>query len=396
MTAPDDSQKSALGRATGTVSGTKPTLTAIPGGAAAAQSAAPVAAGPQVRRLKKGELLFAEGENSRAMYLLRSGIIRLYKKKGDAFIELDMVHTGQILGELAFLDGNPRSAYGEAMTECELIEISGPTFQQVLGKLPDWLKILMKTIVGRLRAASTRIRQLESASSSLDYSADGKRSSSYVYLSPIDCLKICSALLLVGSRNGTKTPQGLEIRSGLLQRYANQVMGVPMAKVTSMVDVLAQSGITAFGEGEEAGKIFLKDLDLLEKFIAYANEENLAEPSKRHDLSPKGFLIMTLIVKNLSRYPADVNGHSQVNLAEVAKVETMQSGPLAGTEPFRIDEYEELVKLGYGSTINIKSSSEVFTMIKAETLPQILRLHKVLMGVFAVNENHGSRSSRSG
>src|SRR6185437_5111604 len=130
----------------------KPNLAAVPGSAAtpAQQAAQAPTSGPQVRRLKKGELLFAEGENSRAMYLIRAGMIRLYKKKGESFIELDTVHSGQILGELAFLDGNPRSASGEALTDCELIEISGPTFQQVLVKLPDWLKILMKTIVGRL------------------------------------------------------------------------------------------------------------------------------------------------------------------------------------------------------------------------------------------------------
>src|SRR5580658_176073 len=87
------------------------------------------AGGTQMRKLKRGELLFAEGENSRAMYLIQNGMLRLYKKKGDANIELDTVHSGQIVGELAFLDGNPRSASGEALTDMEIIEISGPAFQ---------------------------------------------------------------------------------------------------------------------------------------------------------------------------------------------------------------------------------------------------------------------------
>src|SRR4051812_30131845 len=154
-------------------------------------AAASASQGPQPRKLKKGELLFAEGENSRAMYFLKTGMIRIFKKKGDANIEIDTVHSGQVLGELAFLDGNPRSASGEALTDCELMEISGPTFQAVLQNMPDWLKILLKTIVGRLRTASTRIRQLETASTAYDYNdKDGKRSSHYVYLSPIDVLKI--------------------------------------------------------------------------------------------------------------------------------------------------------------------------------------------------------------
>ena len=360
-------------------------------------TAAPAApAGPQVRRLKKGELLFAEGENSRAMYLIRGGMIRLYKKKGESFIELDTVHSGQVLGELAFLDGNPRSASGEALTDCELMEISGPAFQQVLAKLPDWLKILMKTIVGRLRAASTRIRQLESASTAYNYSDDGKRSAQYVYLSPIDCMKISTSLLLVSSKNGTPTEQGIDIRVGLLQRYANQIMGVPVAKITSLLDILSQAGVTAFGEGAQSGKIFLKDIDFLEQLITYLNEENLLEPSKRHDLSPKGFLVMSLIAKNLARYPADASGLSNVNLAEVKALETLQLGPTAGKEPFRPDEFQELTKLGYGSTINIKSSSEVFTTVKAEAFLQAFRFQRVVVGISAANEQHRIGGQRAG
>jgi len=51
--------------------------------------------------------------------LVKTGMIRLFKKKGDSQIELDTIHSGQVVGELAFLDGNPRSASGEALTDCD-------------------------------------------------------------------------------------------------------------------------------------------------------------------------------------------------------------------------------------------------------------------------------------
>src|SRR4051812_18346084 len=145
------------------------------------------ASGQQVLRVKKGELLFKEGDKSRAMYLLKSGMIRLFTRRGNTNIEIDTIRPGQILGELAFLDGNPRSLSGEALSECELIEISGPMFIDVLSKTPDWLKILLKTVVGRLRAANTRIRQLESSNASLNYSdKEGGKRSGYQYLSYIE------------------------------------------------------------------------------------------------------------------------------------------------------------------------------------------------------------------
>jgi CRP/FNR family transcriptional regulator, cyclic AMP receptor protein len=349
-----------------------------------------VPTGPQIRRLKKGELLFAEGENSRAMYLLKGGMIRLYKRKGDAHIELDTVHSGQVLGELAFLDGNPRSASGEALTDCELIEISGPTFQQVLVKLPDWLKILMKTIVGRLRTASTRIRQLESSSTSYDFDKDGKRSAHYVYISSTDALKICTALLLVGARNSPVIDGVVDVRVGLLQRYANQVMGVPVAKITSMLDILSQAGVTKFGEGEHAGKIFLRDIDFLEQLIGYMNEENLLEPSKRHDLSPRGFLTMSTLCRHLSRYPADKGtGLTAINVAEIKTLETTATGK----EPFRMEEFQELVKLAYASNLNVKSATEVLAYVKADSFSLATRFQRVILGISAGNEQKtkGSR-----
>ena len=77
---------------------------------------------------------------SRSMYFLKSGMIRIFKKKGDSQIEIDTIHAGQIIGELAFLDGNPRSAGGEALTDCTLVDISAQNFIETMAKLPDWMK----------------------------------------------------------------------------------------------------------------------------------------------------------------------------------------------------------------------------------------------------------------
>jgi CRP-like cAMP-binding protein len=331
-------------------------------------------------RLKKGELLFAEGENSRAMYYLKTGMIRIFKKKGDAHIEINTVHSGEIIGELAFLDGNPRSASGEALTDCELMEISGPTFQAVLMNMPEWLKILLKTIVGRLRTASTRIRQLETASTAYDYSdKDGKRQAHYVYLSPNDVLKIATGLILVASRNGEQAKDGIDIRVGLLQRYVNQIMGVPVAKITTFLDVLAQVGITNVSDD---GRVALVDIDFLEQMITYLNEENLLEPSKRHDISVKAFIIMSLIAKHLSKYPPNEStGVCNVNLAEIKKLETLQ-----GKEPFRFDELQDLVKLSYCANPTIKSATEAFTSVKKEPFIHAFKLQRIVMAVNAVNE----------
>lgn len=344
---------------------------------------------PQVKELKKGEHLFKEGEMSRSMYYLKSGIVRIYKKKGNSSIEIDTIRAGQLLGELAFLDGNPRSASGEALTNCTLVEVTASAFASTLGVLPDWMKLLLKTVVGRLRTASTRLRQLEEASTSFDYSSkDGKRSSHYIYISTTDALKICSSILLVAARNGESSPLGgTTLRIGLLQRYANQIIGIPVAKITDFLDILAQAEVMSLGDEEKGNQIVVTDMNFLEKFIAYLNEENLKEPSKRKEVPIKSFIIMNLITREITDTNAKEDGSVVVNLAEIKK----KDKEAAGKERFTMDDFNALVKVGYASQATLKSGEEIYTTVTKEEFILAYRFQKLIKLIEALNEQKTQR-----
>ena len=352
--------------------------------------AAPTAPGrepaPQsqgVVRLRKGEMLFEEGDNAGSMYLIRQGSIRVFKKKGDGDIEIETIRANQLIGELAFLDGNPRSASGEALSDCELVEISGGSFQQVLARIPEWVKILLRTLVARLRAASTRIRQLESSSSEFVFSEkEGKRVAQAIYLSNSDVMKVATAILLVATRWGSPGPRegSIEIAPAMLQRYGNKILQVPEAKITSILDAFVVAGFMLWDETNQSG--VLLDIEFLEKLIHYMNDENLLAPSKRHDLSNRGFLVLGIVAKYLSRYPADADGVSQVNMAEVLRLAT----PEGGVSPFRLDHFEELVKLGYATKVTAKSTDEVVTSIQAAKFQDAARLQRALKAIESVND----------
>ncbi|MDR3607353.1 MAG: cyclic nucleotide-binding domain-containing protein [Oligoflexia bacterium] len=351
-----------------------------------AASAPTPATGPMPRRLRKGELIFSEGEKSRSMYFLKSGMIRIFKRKGNTQIELDTIHSGQVLGELAFLDGNPRSASGEALVDCDLVEISVHSFQQELSRTPEWLKILLKAIVGRLRAASTRIRQLESASSGVDYSdkSGGVRASNYLYLSTTDVMKILSAVFLVGSRE--KAPgTSVELPMSLLNRYGNQIMGIPEAKITSLLAVLETVGLTTLSpKGDRA---FAHDLPFIEKLIGYLNTENVAEPSKRHDLTARAFAVMGMIVNHLDQFKKEPD--SDITRVNLALIKELESSP-EKREPFRMDDFMELVNVGYCTALDIKSLSEMFTKIETQSFLLHYRFQAVATTVAALNEQKRS------
>jgi len=336
-------------------------------------------AGPAgTKRLMKGDLLFKEGDSSNAMYLIRSGMVRIFKKKGDSQIEIDTLRSGQIVGEMAFLDGNPRSASGEALMDSELVEISKSVYDSTMVQVPEWVKVLLKAIVARLRSTTTKMKNLESSSTEMNYE-DGRRN--FVFLSPHDALKLAAAALLVGSLSKEDTAEGKKIKLTSLERYTNQVMGIPIAKMTSFLDILKQAGILHISEDNQ--DVALKDAALLEGFIQYVCDENLLEPTKRHDLSLRGFLVMGLISKHLDKFPKDANdGFSNVNVAEVKKLETNANGK----EPFRMDEFAELVKVGYASTLTVVSTDQQTTLVQPEVFKRAYRIQRVLKILEAMNE----------
>lgn len=82
--------------------------------------------------LQPGQVLFQEGEASNEIYLIRSGRVEICKHgvAGDASFVIAEMGEGEVFGELAFLDGSPRSAMVRAAADTCLIVIEKqPLFQ---------------------------------------------------------------------------------------------------------------------------------------------------------------------------------------------------------------------------------------------------------------------------
>ena len=79
--------------------------------------------------LKEGEILFTEGENSRDLYFVIEGrfnvMIRMLANSNyeDNSI-LTTVKGGEMLGEIGFVDGAPRSATVKVRNDAKLLKVS--------------------------------------------------------------------------------------------------------------------------------------------------------------------------------------------------------------------------------------------------------------------------------
>lgn len=349
-------------------------------------------AAPIPRKLKKGELLFNEGDISKSMYFVQTGTIRLFKKKGNAAIELGVIHKGEVIGEMGFLDGGPRSASAEAIHDTDLMEITNANLVEQLKVCPPWLMVLLKTIVNRLRSANNKIRQLETASTSYNYG--GESGQTYQYLNVYDVLKIASALLLVGARNGETTATGaIKVSMARISRYANQIMGLHVSKITEMIDILERVELTRVDRSKlDQIMVNITDLDQIELLVSFINDDNLKDHTKKVAFSTKAVGIMGYIVKNLSLFPPNNEGISEVNLAKILELEKAANN---GKEPFRLDDtFNELVKTKLATDMALKDNNTITSKIPAKSLERMYRIQKFLKEVENLNEQKREQARR--
>jgi len=105
--------------------------------------------------LKSGEILFREGDDARAMYVVKHGTLRILS--GSTILET--VRAGGIVGEMAIIETQmPRSATVIAGTYCELVEIDVPRFLSLVANTPAFSITVLRVISRRLRVMNRRYR----------------------------------------------------------------------------------------------------------------------------------------------------------------------------------------------------------------------------------------------
>jgi CRP/FNR family cyclic AMP-dependent transcriptional regulator len=110
------------------------------------------------KSITQDDYLITEGGESNEMYWVLSGQFRITKMNQDGQnVIIGEVFPGELVGEMSFLDGMPRSASVKAMEDSEVLVIPHKRFIDVLEGQPRWFRSLMRTLSQRLRNANKMI-----------------------------------------------------------------------------------------------------------------------------------------------------------------------------------------------------------------------------------------------
>jgi CRP/FNR family cyclic AMP-dependent transcriptional regulator len=99
-----------------------------------------------------GDVVFAEGDKGEHRYVVRSGEVEIVR---DGHV-VEALLPGGIFGEMALIDGSPRSATARAKTACELAPIDEKSFLFFVHETPFFAIAVMRTLAERLRRSTPR------------------------------------------------------------------------------------------------------------------------------------------------------------------------------------------------------------------------------------------------
>ena len=115
-----------------------------------------------------GEYIFREGESAAYAYVVKSGTVEITKHSTDGEQVLAELVAPTLFGEMALIDGNPRSAGARAKGNTVVTEVTATSFQTYLAKNPEAAVRIMKTISENLRKSNQVVAKYERSGAAED------------------------------------------------------------------------------------------------------------------------------------------------------------------------------------------------------------------------------------
>jgi CRP/FNR family cyclic AMP-dependent transcriptional regulator len=108
---------------------------------------------------KAGTVVFAEGEESKYLYILKKGEIHLMKTNGSHLLVLKLCKEKEILNEVSVLLKKPVEFSAIAKTDIELVLVEQQDINLVLKGSPKWVPEILETLCERLKATQDIIEE---------------------------------------------------------------------------------------------------------------------------------------------------------------------------------------------------------------------------------------------
>jgi CRP-like cAMP-binding protein len=113
------------------------------------------------RRLRRGQTIFHRGDEGSSMMAVLRGRVRITTVSADGKeVTLNVINPGEILGEIALLDGEPRSADAVAVEDSTVLVVERKHFLPFLHQSEDLFLRVLTVLCSRLRRTSASLEDV--------------------------------------------------------------------------------------------------------------------------------------------------------------------------------------------------------------------------------------------
>ena len=113
------------------------------------------------RRFRRNEVIFHQGDPGNLLQIVATGAVKIVlpSPEGEEAI-IATLRPGDFFGELALLDGAPRSATATALEATETLDLPRPVFLELHGRDPALQLALLKALAAELRRLTGHVEEL--------------------------------------------------------------------------------------------------------------------------------------------------------------------------------------------------------------------------------------------
>ena len=118
----------------------------------------PLADGQPVQHKEPGQLIYLQDTRAECFYYIVSGTVKCYisSPEGEERI-LTLPHAGELIGEAAFFDRQPRVSSAVAVTRCELVSVDRQHLSDVFSRHPDLAVSMLEYLARTVRLLSAHV-----------------------------------------------------------------------------------------------------------------------------------------------------------------------------------------------------------------------------------------------
>lgn len=113
------------------------------------------------KRLEKDDVLFNEDDSAQSMFIVKKGAVKILKMGYLGETIIAQINPGEFVGEMAVIDGSPRSATAKAAVDSELLELSTDNFTLLKKESPGVaikiMDLLLRLLSARLRTTTLKM-----------------------------------------------------------------------------------------------------------------------------------------------------------------------------------------------------------------------------------------------